>query len=97
MKKNNIKILAFAMTLCVSTTLSACATNIVDTQEANKVTSNSLISEEQAYDSSDTSSSNLTAEAQKMMKRFPRRNRLKMKKPAGMKLQNSIPLMNPTA
>ena len=63
MKKNNIKILAFAMTLCVSTTLSACATNIVDTQEANKVTSNSLISEEQAYDSSDTSSSNFTAEA----------------------------------
>ena len=60
MKKNNIKILAFAMTLCVSTTLSACATNIVDTQEANKVTSNSLISEEQAYDSSDTSSSNFS-------------------------------------
>lgn len=63
MKKNNIKILAFAMTLCVSTTLSACAANTADTQQANKVTSSSLVSEEQAYDSSDTSSSNFTAEA----------------------------------
>lgn len=63
MKKDNIKILAFTMTLCVSTTLSACAANTADTQQANKVTSNSLISEEQAYDSSDTSSSNFTAEA----------------------------------
>ena len=51
------------MTLCVSTILSARASNAADTQQANKVTSNSLISEEQAYDSSDTSSSNLTAEA----------------------------------
>jgi hypothetical protein len=63
MKKNNIRILAFTMTLCVSTILSARASNAADTQQANKVTSNSLISEEQAYDSSDTSSSNLTAEA----------------------------------
>ena len=63
MKKNNIKILAFAMTLCVSTTLSACAANTADTQQANKVTSSSLVSEEQAYDSSDTSSTIFTAEA----------------------------------
>lgn len=63
MKKNNIRILAFTMTLCVSTILSARASNAADTQQANKITSNSLISEEQAYDSSDTSSSNLTAEA----------------------------------
>lgn len=63
MKKNNIRILAFTMTLCLSTTLSACVANAADTQQTNKVTSNSLISEEQAYDSSDTSSSNFTAEA----------------------------------
>ena len=63
MKKNNIKILALTMTLCVSTALSACAANATDTQQSNNVTSNSLISEEQAYDSSDTSSSNFTAEA----------------------------------
>lgn len=63
MKKNNIIILAFTMILCVSTILSARVSNAADTQQANKVTSNSLISEEQAYDSSDTSSSDLTAEA----------------------------------
>ena len=62
MKKNNIRILAFTMTLCVSTALSACAANATDTQQSNNVTSNSLISAEQAYDSSDTSSSNFTAE-----------------------------------
>lgn len=84
MKKNNIKILALTMTLCVSTALSACAANATDTQQSNNVTSNSLISEEQAYDSSDTSSSNLRQKPMKTMKRFPRRNRLKMKKPAGM-------------
>lgn len=62
MKKDNIKILALTMTLCVSTALSACAANATDTQQSNNVTSNSLISAEQAYDSSDTSSSNFTAE-----------------------------------
>ena len=62
MKKDNIKILALTMTLCVSTALSACAANATDTQQSNNVTSNSLISAEQAYDCSDTSSSNFTAE-----------------------------------
>ena len=95
MKKNNIRILAFTMTLCVSTILSARASNAADTQQANKITSNSLISEEQAYDSSDTSSSNLTAEAYENDEAIPRRNRLKLKKPAGKKLQNSTPLMSP--
>ena len=48
MKKDNIKILALTMTLCVSTALSACAANATDTQQSNNVTSNSLISAEQA-------------------------------------------------
>lgn len=37
MKKNNIRILAFTMTLCVSTILSARASNAADTQQLSDI------------------------------------------------------------
>lgn len=63
MKKQHIKNFVLVTALCISAALSGCAANATDTQEPNKSAVNSSTTEEQAYDSGDTHSSNLTAEA----------------------------------
>lgn len=64
MKKRNFKILTLTMVLCLSAALSGCAASASATPEPNKQSMTSSTPMEQAYNSGDPLSSNLTSIAE---------------------------------
>lgn len=64
MKKRNLKILTLTMVLCLSAALSGCAASASATPEPNKQSTTSSTPMEQAHNSGDPLSSNLTSTAE---------------------------------
>nr|WP_158578045.1 hypothetical protein [Butyricicoccus sp. AF10-3] len=91
MKKQKITTLLLTMALCASAVLSGCAASAASQTEPNQSTTSSTPLEE-AKDSGTPISSDeaSSAQATRMMKSFPLRNRPKQSKNAGLRLLKSI-------